>query len=74
MYYTPQRVQCFRRLHAYLTVETVHLRQELIQSLLSFIIGVNSPPYLRQGIKFVDEDDRWLRCHASLEQVAHPRR
>jgi hypothetical protein len=58
-------------------VEAVHLRQQLIERLLAFVVGddgARTGPALADGVDLVDEDDRRGPLARLGEQVAHPGR
>ena len=62
--------------HAARGVEAVHLHQELVERLLTFVVptadaGTPLPP---DRVELVDEDDRGRRVLRVLEQLAHTRR
>src|SRR5208283_2843562 len=54
--------------------EAVNLRQQLVEGLLTLVIGAHayrSSPALTNGINLVNENDRRSRLARLLEQVAH---
>ena len=57
-------------------VEAVHLRQELVQGLLTLIIATHRTvaTLLTDGIDLIDEDDTWRLFLRLLEQVTYLRR
>ena len=62
---------------ASLSVETVHLRQELVQRLLPLVVASQHrahAPRLADGVQLVDEDDAGRLVLGLREQVAYPRR
>src|SRR6266852_4908968 len=55
-----------------MTIKAIHLYQELVQRLLSLIIGVNAGTALpSHGINFVDKDDTWRSLLGLIKEVTH---
>ena len=55
-------------------VEAVHLGQELVEGLLTFVVRDNrAASALTDGVNLVDEDDRRCSLARVGEEVAHPR-
>jgi hypothetical protein len=57
-------------------VETVHLRQDLVQRLLALVVSAElhaAPARAADGVQFIDEDDGRRRFPRLLEQVPHTR-
>lgn len=42
---------------AHLAVEAVHLREQLVQGLLPFVVGVEAAPDFRQRVQLVYKND-----------------
>ena len=60
--------------HAFIRLETVHLHEELIQSLLTLIVPTAQPgtPMSPDGVDLIDEDDARCVRFPLLEQVPYP--
>src|SRR5438132_4756958 len=56
--------------------KTIHFDQDLIESLLAFVIGVaeSGAPLATNSVNFVDEDDARRAFAGFAEQIAHPTR
>src|SRR5574337_229132 len=62
--------------HALVCVEAVHLHQQLVESLLAFIVSADrvEPASLSERIQLIDEDDTGGFFLSLGEEVAHPSR
>src|SRR5262249_25681497 len=59
--------------YAFVRFEPVHLHEQLVQRLLTFVVAAAEPgaAVAPDGVNFVDKDDAWRILFALLEQVAH---
>src|SRR6185312_12807444 len=62
--------------HVDARLETVHLRQQLVEGLFAFVVRSESPwsTPAADGVDLVDKDDRRALFAGVREQVADPRR